>query len=150
MIKLKVNGQEHELTVDPETPLLWALRDHLGLMGVKYSCGVGECGACTVHLNGEAVRSCTISLAQAAGGRVTTIEGLEGPVAKALKQAWLDEEVPQCGYCQPGQLMQAAELLARHPQPSDQQIDQAMSGVLCRCGTYQHIRKAIHRAAKEV
>ena len=150
MIKLKVNGQEHELTVDPETPLLWALRDHLGLMGVKYSCGVGECGACTVHLNGEAVRSCTISLAQAAGGRVTTIEGLEGPVAKALKQAWLDEEVPQCGYCQPGQLIQAAELLARHPQPSDQQIDQAMSGVLCRCGTYQHIRKAIHRAAKEV
>ena len=150
MIRLTVNGREHGLEIDPDTPLLWVLRDHLGLMGTKYSCGIGECGACTVLLDGEAVTSCTLPLGQAAGKAVTTIEGLDSPVGRALKEAWVAEDVPQCGYCQPGQIITAAALLERAPQPDNDQIEQAMSGVLCRCGTYRAIGRAVRRAAKEV
>jgi len=147
MIELTVNGKTHRLSVDPETPLLWVLREQLGLPGTKYSCGIGECGACNVLLDGSVVKSCTVGAGEAAGSRVTTIEGLRGPVAKALFDAWEGEDVPQCGYCQPGQVIQAYELLQAIAAPTDAQIDEAMSGVLCRCGTYQHIRAAIHRAA---
>jgi len=148
MISLEVNGKLHRVEVDPQTPLLWVLREQLGLCGTKYSCGVGECGACTVHLDGEAVLACVTTAAEAEGKRVTTIEGLQGPPAERLKQAWLEEDVPQCGYCQPGQIMTAAALLARNPRPTEAEIEAAMSGVLCRCGTYQQIRRAIGRAAQ--
>jgi isoquinoline 1-oxidoreductase alpha subunit len=150
MILLTVNGNPHRLSVDPETPLLWLLREQLGLTGTKYSCGIGECGACNVLLDGAVVKSCTVSTAEAAGSRITTIEGLKGPVAKALFDAWEAEDVPQCGYCQPGQVIQAFELLQAKPNPTDADIDEAMSEVLCRCGTYQHIRAAIHRASRGV
>jgi aerobic-type carbon monoxide dehydrogenase small subunit (CoxS/CutS family) len=150
MIALRVNGQTHHLEVDPQTPLLWVLRDHLGLMGTKYSCGVGECGACTVHLDGRAVLSCLVTLEEASAGEVTTIEGLSGPVGQAVKRAWIAEDVPQCGYCQPGQIMTAAALLASHPSPSQGQVEAAMSSVLCRCGTYQAARQAIARAREEI
>lgn len=150
MITLFVNGKRHDMEVNPETPLLWVLRDHLGLTGTKYSCGIGECGACTVHVDGKAVQSCTITAAEAAGRNVTTIQGLAGPVGESLKQAWIQEDVAQCGYCQPGQIMTAAALLKDNPAPTDQDIDEAMSGVICRCGTYQEIQKAIHRAAGEL
>lgn len=145
-IRLTVNGQEYEVESSPETPLLWVLRDNLGLTGTKYGCGLGLCGACTVHLDGEAVRSCRVPLSEAAGREVVTIEGLAD---HPLQQAWLVENVSQCGYCQPGQIMAAAALLARIPNPTDDEIDEAMSGNLCRCGTYQRIRRAIHRAAQE-
>ena len=144
MIRLNVNGQAHELDADPEMPLLWALRDLLGLTGTKYSCGQALCGACTVHLDGEAVRSCVTPLSRAADRKVTTIEGLANAV---LQDAWCDLAVPQCGFCQAGQLMTAAALLAEVPQPSDEQIDRSMAGNLCRCGTYSRIRAAIKRAA---
>jgi len=147
MISLEVNGEMRRLEVDPQTPLLWVLREELGLCGTKYSCGVGECGACTVHLDGEAVQACVTTAAEAEGRRVTTIEGLQGPLAERLKQAWLEEDVPQCGYCQPGQIMTAAALLARNPRPAEAEIEAAMSGVLCRCGTYQQIRRVIGRVA---
>ena len=150
MITLFVNNKRQDMEVDPETPLLWVLRDHLGLTGTKYSCGIGECGACTVHVDGEAVQSCTITAAEAAGRSVTTIQGLSGPLGQTLKQAWVEEDVAQCGYCQPGQIMTAAALLKDNPAPTDPDIDEAMSGALCRCGTYQEIRKAIHRAAGEL
>ncbi len=150
MIRLQVNGKAYAVEADPDTPLLWILREKLDLTGTKYSCGIGECGACTVHLDGEAVQSCTLTIGEVEGRKVTTIEALEGPVANALFKAWIEDDVPQCGYCQPGQIMQAAKLLVSNPDPTDEEINEAMSGILCRCGTYQHIRKAIHRAAKEV
>ena len=150
MIRLTVNNVRHEVDVDPETPLLWVLRDNLGLTGTKYSCGTAECGACTVHLDGEAVLSCTLPVKKAAGRQVTTIEGLCGPVGRALKDAWTREDAPQCGYCQPGQIMTAAALLQENPSPTDGDVTEAMSGVLCRCGSYAEIRKAVHRAAGEV
>jgi aerobic-type carbon monoxide dehydrogenase small subunit (CoxS/CutS family) len=148
MTKLTVNGTPHELDVEPDMPLLWALRDHLGLTGTKYGCGLGVCGSCTVHLNGSPVRSCQLPVSAAAGGEVTTIEGLSAEGDHPVQRAWIALDVPQCGYCQSGQIMAAAALLAEKPQPSDADIDQAMSGILCRCGTYQRIRAAIHEAAK--
>jgi isoquinoline 1-oxidoreductase alpha subunit len=150
MPTLMVNGRT--LTVDAdadgETPLLWVLRDGLGLLGTKYGCGIGACGACTVHLDGEAVRACTVPLTAAIGKRVTTIEGLSADGSHPLQRAWLDEDVAQCGYCQAGQIMTSAALLARVSDPSDADIDRAMSDNVCRCGTYQRIRAAVHRAAR--
>jgi aerobic-type carbon monoxide dehydrogenase small subunit (CoxS/CutS family) len=147
MLELTVNGTGHEISIDPDTPLLWVLRDHLGLTGSKYGCGMAQCGACTVLLDGEPVMSCVTSLKEAAGKAVTTIEGLAAAGGEGLQQAWIADEVPQCGYCQSGQLLTAAALLARRPQPSDADIDAALSGVLCRCGTYNRIRRAVRRAA---
>jgi aerobic-type carbon monoxide dehydrogenase small subunit (CoxS/CutS family) len=146
-ITLIVNGQQHTVDVSPDTPLLWVLRDTLDLTGTKYGCGMGLCGACTVHVDGEAARSCTIPVSEAAGRQITTIEGLSPDGDHPLQQAWLAENVVQCGYCQPGQIMAAAALLGESPKPTDEEIDAAMSGNLCRCGTYQRIRRAIHRAA---
>ena len=149
-MKLHVNGVFHELKVDSETPLLWVLNEQLGLSGTKYSCGIAECGACTVLIDGEAELSCSISVEEAVGREITTIEGLKGPVAEALIEAWVEGDVPQCGYCQPGQIMTAVSLLMENPKPSDDDIDSAMSGVLCRCGTYQRIREAIHFASRRL
>ncbi len=146
-ITLRVNDRERKVNVPPETPLLWVLRDTLQMTGTKFGCGAGLCGACTVHVDGAAVRSCSTPISQAVGKTIVTIEGLAGKGLHPLQQAWIAEQVPQCGYCQPGQIMAAAALLAKTPQPSDEQITQAMSGNLCRCGTYDRIRKAIHRAA---
>jgi len=146
-IRLTVNGQEHALDVDPEMPLLWVLRDVLGLTGTKYGCGMGLCGSCTVHVDGEARRSCTLPVSQAAGRQVVTIEGLSAAGSHPLQNAWLEENVSQCGYCQPGQIMATAALLAATPKPTDEEIDAALAGNLCRCGTYGRIRRAIHRAA---
>jgi len=146
-ISFTVNGQPRSVDVDPEMPLLWVLRDVLGLTGTKYGCGIAECGACTVHVEGEATRSCVTTVGEVAGKKVTTIEGLSADRGHPLQKAWIEEQVPQCGYCQSGLLMTAAELLAKTPQPTDAQIDAALSGNLCRCGTYQRVRKAIHRAA---
>jgi aerobic-type carbon monoxide dehydrogenase small subunit (CoxS/CutS family) len=146
--KLTVNDREHALDVDPELPLLWALREHLALTGTKYGCGQGLCGACTVHVNGEAARSCVTTVAAAAGTRVTTIEGLARDAKHPVLEAWIAEQVPQCGYCQSGQIMAAAALLMRAPTPTDADIDGALTGNLCRCGTYGRIRRAIHRAAE--
>lgn len=147
MIKLSVNGTEHELDLDPNMPLLWAIRDHIGLTGTKYGCGLGQCGACTVHLNGAPVRSCSLPLAAAAGASVTTIEGLDSPSSKAVQQAWEELDVVQCGYCQSGQIMSAAALLAGNSDPDAAAIDAAMTGNICRCATYVRIRAAIKRAA---
>src|SRR5258708_2344584 len=146
-ITLRVNGNERKVSVSPETPLLWVLRDTLELTGTKFGCGAGLCGACTVHVDGAAVRSCSTPVSQVAGKTVMTIEGLGANGLHPLQQAWIAEEVPQCGYCQVGQIMAAAALLAKTPNPTDDQITQAMNGNLCRCGTYERIRKAIHRAA---
>jgi aerobic-type carbon monoxide dehydrogenase small subunit (CoxS/CutS family) len=146
MIQLNVNGKTHQVDVEPEMPLLWVLRDVLGLTGAKYGCGIAVCGACTVHLNGEPVRSCTLPVSAAAGQRVTTIEGLSPDGSHPVQRAWVALDVPQCGYCQSGQIMAAAALLARKPKPSDRDIDEAMTNV-CRCGTYPRIRAAIHLAA---
>ncbi len=146
MVSIRVNGADYRLDVDPETPLLWVLRDHLGLTGAKYACGIAECGACTVHVDGRAALSCAITLEDAAGSDITTIEGLKGPVVEALRKAWIIEDAPQCGYCQPGQIMTAWALLNENPRPSDDDILYAMSDVLCRCGTYPVITSAIHRA----
>lgn len=148
MIRLTVNSQDRELDVDPDTPLLWALRDGLGLTGTKYGCGAAQCGACTVHVDGEAVRSCVTPVAAVAGKRVVTIEGLPEPEAAPLREAWIQEDVPQCGYCQSGQLMAAAVLLRERPRPTAADIDDGMSGNLCRCATYARIRKAIYLAAE--
>ena len=146
--ELEVNGERRTTQTDPHTPLLWVLREDFGLTAAKYGCGIAQCGACTVHLDGQAVRSCVTPVARAAGKRVTTLEGLTKAGPHPLQQAWIAEQVPQCGYCQPGQIMSAAGLLARTPQPTDAEIDDAMAGNLCRCGTYLRIRRAIHRAAK--
>jgi aerobic-type carbon monoxide dehydrogenase small subunit (CoxS/CutS family) len=143
----EINGQRHDLDVSPEMPLLWVLRENLGLTGTKFGCGLGQCGACTVHVDGAAVRSCTTTAKAAAGKKITTIEGLSPNSSHPLQVAWVAEQVPQCGYCQSGQIMSAAALLARTPRPTDAQIDSAMTGNICRCGTYQRIRRAIHRAA---
>ena len=148
MATLNVNQREYTANARPDTPLLWVLRDSLGLTGTKYGCGMALCGACTVHLDGEPVRSCVTPLSAAQGRAVTTIEGLAPNADHPVQRAWAQEEVAQCGYCQPGQIMSAAALLARTPTPSDADIDAAMAGNLCRCGTYQRIRRAIHTAAK--
>jgi isoquinoline 1-oxidoreductase subunit alpha len=148
MISLTVNGRRHDVDVAADMPLLWVIRDVIGLTGTKFGCGLSQCGACTVHLNGEPVRSCTTPVSTATGKSVTTIEGLSPNASHALQLAWISEQVPQCGYCQSGQLMSAAALLARRPDPTDAEIDAAMSGNICRCGTYQRIRRAIHRAAR--
>jgi isoquinoline 1-oxidoreductase alpha subunit len=146
-INLTVNGRSRTVDAPPDTPLLWVIRDVLNLHGTKYGCGIGECGACTVHLAGQPVRSCMTPLSAVANAQVTTIEGLSSDASHPLGQAWLDMDVPQCGYCQAGQIMSAAALLAKHPNPTDEQIDAAMNGNLCRCGTYLRIRQAIHKAA---
>ncbi len=146
-VRLTVNGVMHALDVPPDMPLLWVLRDILDLKGTKFGCGVAQCGACTVHLNGSAVRSCTTPVAAAAGGRVVTIEGLSSDASHALQRAWEEVDVAQCGYCQAGQIMQAAALLERNPRPSNSDITEAMNGNLCRCATYIRIRTAIRRAA---
>ena len=146
-MKLKVNGREHDVEVRPDTPLLWVLRDTLGLTGTKYGCGMELCGACTVLVDGEAVRSCGIPSESVAGKEIVTIEGLSRDRSHPLQKAWMEEEVPQCGYCQSGQILAAAALLAKKPKPSDADIDRAMNGIICRCGTYQRIRRAIHQAA---
>ena len=148
MVQLKVNRQEYAVEVNPDTPLLWVLRETLGLTGTKFGCGMALCGACTVHLDGEAVRSCVTPVSRAAGKEITTIEGLSPDLSHPLQRAWIAEDVPQCGYCQSGQLMAAAVLLRDNPQPTDAEIDDAMSGNICRCGTYQRIRRAIHQAAQ--
>ena len=145
-----INGQKRTVDVDPEMKLLWFIRDTLELTGTKFGCGMSLCGACTVHLDGKAIRSCTTPVSMVAGREITTIEGLSSEQLTPLQKAWIDEQVPQCGYCQSGQIMTASVLLAEHPNPTDQDIDQAMSGNICRCGTYQRIRRAIHRAAQEV
>src|SRR3984957_13404971 len=146
-ISLRVNGSEKKVSVSPETPLLWVLRDTLELTGTKFGCGAGLCGACTVHLDGNPIRSCSTPVSQVAGKSVLTIEGLGAHGLHVLQQAWIAEEVPQCGYCQTGQIMSAAALLAKTPKPTDEDIDAAMNGNLCRCGTYLRIRAAIHKAA---
>ncbi len=146
MISLKVNGKAYQLDVEPETPLLWVIRDEIGLTGTKYGCGIAQCGACTVHIDGEAVRSCGIVVSDAAGKNVTTIEGLSPESKHPVQAAWLAEDVPQCGYCQSGQIMAAAAFLKEHPQPTDADIDSNLTNI-CRCGTYVRIRAAIHRAA---
>ena len=148
MISFSVNKRRVDLDVDPSTPLLWILRENLGLTGTKYGCGMAQCGACTVHLNGEAVRSCVAPVSRVAGKDVTTIEGLSPDLSHPLQRAWIAEDVPQCGYCQSGQIMAAAVLLRENPRPTDTDIDDAMTGNLCRCGTYQRIRRAIHLAAQ--
>ncbi len=148
MITLNVNGKSYELDVSPEMPLLWALRDKLNLTGTKYGCGVAQCGACTVHIDGQAARSCSIMVGQAAGKTITTIEGLSGKVAEAVTKAWQRLDVVQCGYCQSGQIMSAITILTGNKKPTDADIDAGMEGNICRCGTYVRIRKAIHEAAK--
>ena len=147
MATLLINGKSRTVDADPDTPLLWVLREHLQLTGTKFGCGMAQCGACTVHLDGQAVRSCQTTVAQAAGKKITTIEGLHPEGRHPVQVAWIAEQVPQCGYCQSGQMMSAACLLAAKSNPNDADIDEAMSGNLCRCGTYPRIRRAIHRAA---
>ncbi len=147
MITLTINGESHSIDVDPTTPLLWVIRDYVGLTGTKFGCGIAQCGACTVHLNGNPVRSCVTPAQAAVGQQVTTIEGISDDELNPVQQAWIDEQVPQCGYCQSGQIMSATALLAQNPDPSDADIDRAMAGVICRCGTYPRIRRGIKRAA---
>jgi len=146
VITITVNGKARTMDVEPEAPLLWVLRDELGLTGTKFGCGIAQCGACTVHVDGVAQRSCTLAVGDLAGKKVTTIEGLPGPLGRHVQAAWAAEDVPQCGYCQSGQIMAAAAFLKTHPQPTDAEIDASITN-LCRCGTYPRIRKAIHRAA---
>ncbi len=145
---LQVNGESYTVNVHPDTPLLWVLRDTIGLTGTKYGCGIGLCGTCTVHRDGKAVRSCMLKVSEVGTSEIVTIEGLSENGDHPVQQAWIAENVAQCGYCQPGQIMQAAALLAENPSPTDEEIDAAMRGVLCRCGTYSRIRRAIHRAAE--
>jgi aerobic-type carbon monoxide dehydrogenase small subunit (CoxS/CutS family) len=147
--QLSINGRSHDVDVSPDTPLLWVLRDSLNMTGTKYGCGMGLCGACTVHLDGEAVRACQTAVSSVGSKKITTIEGLSADNSHPVQAAWIAEQVPQCGYCQPGQIMSAAALLAKTPKPTDEQIDSAMMGNLCRCGMYARIRRAIHRAAGE-
>ncbi|MGZ6239208.1 MAG: (2Fe-2S)-binding protein [Syntrophales bacterium] len=147
-VKLKANGKEHSVDVLPDTPLLWVLRDNLGMTGTKYGCGMALCGACTVLVNGRATRSCVTPVSIVAGKDITTIEGVSADGQHPVQKAWIEDDVPQCGYCQPGQIMGAVALLSANKNPSDADIDNAMSGNICRCGTYQRIRRAIHRAAE--
>ncbi len=147
MVHLDVNGQSHELDIEPETPLLWVLRDELGLTGTKFGCGVAQCGACTVHVDGVATRSCQFTVAEAQGKTILTIEGLGAKQLHAVQRAWIEADAPQCGYCQSGQIMAAASLLAKNPSPSDADIDNEMTNI-CRCGTYPRMRAAVHRAAE--
>ena len=147
MVSLEVNGKKYDVDASPDMPLLWVIRENIGLTGTKFGCGLGQCGACTVHVDGTAVRSCSTPVSTVAGKKITTIEGLSAASNHPLQTAWVAEQVPQCGYCQSGQIMSAAALLARTPRPTDAQIDTAMAGNICRCGTYQRIRRAIHRAA---
>lgn len=149
VIAFKINGEQKSLDIDPDTPLLWAIRDELKLTGTKFGCGIAQCGACTVHVDGEPQRSCVTPISAIEGTSITTIEGLEGPEADAIEAAWIALDVPQCGYCQSGQIMSAVALLERTPKPTDDDIDSAMSGNICRCGTYTRIRTAIHRAAED-
>ena len=146
MISLDVNGKIYNIDVGPDVPLLWVIREHLGLSGTKFGCGMAQCGACTVHIDGKARRSCQTPVKDAAGKKITTIEGV--PDDHPVKKAWVEDDVPQCGYCQPGQIMAAVALLKENPNPGDDDIDNVMSGNLCRCGTYQRIRRSIHRASK--
>lgn len=148
-MELTVNGKGYTVDVSPDTPLLWVLRDTLGLTGTKYGCGKALCGACTVHVNGAPMRSCVMPVSSVVGSKIVTIEGLSSDGSHPIQKAWMEEDVPQCGYCQPGQIMVAAALLQQNKNPSDEDISAALSGVLCRCGTYQRIRAAIHRAARE-
>lgn len=148
MTKLRINGTEHDLDLDPNMPLLWAIREHAGLTGTKYGCGIAQCGSCTVLLNGAPVRACATPLSLASGGTVTTIEGLDTAAGKAVQNAWAELDVVQCGFCQSGQIMSAAALLTANPEPTDAQIDAAMAGNICRCATYARIRVAIKRAAE--
>jgi isoquinoline 1-oxidoreductase alpha subunit len=151
MISLEVNGNKYDFDVDPDTPLLWVLRETLGLTGTKYGCGMALCGACTVHVEGEAVRSCVTPVSSVNGKKITTIEGIGTTrIGQAVQKAWIVKDVPQCGYCQSGQIMEAVALLKKNPRPNDTDIDRAMSGIICRCGTYQRIRRAIHHAAKRM
>jgi isoquinoline 1-oxidoreductase subunit alpha len=150
MVTLTINGTTHQIDVDPEMPLLWAIRDHLDLTGTKYGCGIAQCGACTVHIDGMAVRSCQTRVMDVGDAAITTIEGVNGKVAEAVQAAWRTLDVVQCGYCQSGQIMSAIGLLSENPKPSDADIDAAMDGNICRCGTYQRIRTAIHEAARNL
>lgn len=145
---LNINGEERQVEVSEDTPLLWVLRDHLNLPGTKFGCGIAQCGACTVHLNGNAIRSCSVSVSAVGDNEITTIEGLSETGDHPVQKAWLEHDVPQCGYCQAGQIMSAVALLEQNPDPSDEEIDSAMNGNLCRCGTYLRIKKAIKTAAK--
>jgi isoquinoline 1-oxidoreductase alpha subunit len=150
MIQLTINGTAHRIDADPDMPLLWAIRDHVNLTGTKYGCGIAQCGACTVHIDGQPVRSCQTRVGDVAEGKITTIEGVSGKVAEAVQAAWRSLDVVQCGYCQSGQIMSAIGLLSENPKPSDADIDNAMDGNICRCGTYQRIRAAIHQAARSL
>jgi isoquinoline 1-oxidoreductase subunit alpha len=148
--KLNVNSKDYTVDVDAQMPLLWVIRDFVGLKGTKFGCGISQCGACTVHIDGTPVRSCMTPVSQAVGKKVTTIEGAEGNIAEAVQKAWIEFQVPQCGYCQSGQVMSAVALLKTNKKPTDSDIDAAMQGNLCRCGTYMRIRQAIHRAAEMI
>jgi isoquinoline 1-oxidoreductase alpha subunit len=147
MVSITVNGKLHQLDVEDETPLLWVLRDEIGLTGTKYGCGIAQCGACTVHVNGEAMRSCSVPIGTVDGAAITTIEGLSADLTHPVQRAWLEHDVPQCGYCQSGQIMAVAALLETNPKPSDAEINDAITNI-CRCGTYERIRSAVHRAAE--
>ena len=149
-VSLNVNGHSHHVDADPQTPLLWVLRDEIGLTGTKFGCGVAQCGACTVHVDGQTMRSCVAPISAIAGRKVTTIEGLQSRTAKAVQKAWVDLDVVQCGYCQSGQIMSATVLLEQNPRPSDEDIDLAMAGNICRCATYVRIRAAIHAASAQL
>jgi|TARA_B100000809_G_scaffold235762_1_gene254210 isoquinoline 1-oxidoreductase alpha subunit len=146
--ELVVNGKTHKVDVDPSTPILWVLRDHLNLVGTKFGCGIAQCGACSIHLNGMAVRSCQLPVASVGNGKITTIEGLSENGDHPVQKAWIENDVPQCGYCQSGQIMQAVSFLRSNPNPTDEEIESVMNGNLCRCGTYIRIKKAIKRAVK--
>lgn len=146
--RIHVNGKKHEIEASPDTPVLWVLRDQLGLVGTKFGCGIAQCGACTIHVDGQAMRSCSMQLRHVRDAKLTTIEGLDKEAKHPLQEAWREHDVPQCGYCQAGQIMSAASLLKENPNPSDEDIDDAMYGNLCRCGTYLRIKKAIKTAAK--
>ena len=150
MIKLVINGEQHEVDAAPDTPLLWVIRDHLQMTGTKFGCGRAQCGACTVHINGSPTRSCVLPASAAQNAEITTIEGVSGNAAEAIQKAWTELDVPQCGYCQSGQIMAATALLERNNAPTDADIDNAMTGLICRCATYVRIRKAIHKAADDI